>query len=715
MPHEHSLAGCMPTPLARYLKALGILRLVAEQKDGSATGHWQGDRFLLGTCMATDELEHFFLEEYRPTPIIAPWNGGSGFYPRDNKAGVDGLAGSSTSRLGPYREVIAIGQRLVGGREKSPKNEEKHLLLSRLRATLPDSALAWLDAAVLLAGDRTEYPPLLGTGGNDGRLDFTNNFMQRIIEVMSPADGRPTALAAAWLRGSLAGSATAGLLGRAIGQFAPGQAGGPNGTTGFEAGSLLNPWDFILMLEGGLLFAGSATRRLESHGNAAPSFPFTVRATGSGSGGAGPADEAASRAEIWLPLWQQPASLPELRILFAEGRITVGRRPAADGLDVARAVGSLGVDRGIALFQRYGFFRRSGKAYLATPLGRFRVSRRPESSLVDQLDRGGWLDILRRFARRDNAPAVARHLVRRLEDEIFALTGGGGRPVVQNLVILLGRIQRILAAGAAFRETVPPMPLLGPEWVSAADDGSLEFRIACALAGLEEMRAYVLPIGAEQGMDRAAWRKGSVRAVWSSGNPVLSLARILERRLLDASRDPAALSPFAGRPVARLDEVLAFLAGETDDMRLAALFNGLVNIRLPPSLVRRSRGGIVQPPAAFRVLLPLYTATEDLHRAGLLPESAHMVLPGTITRLLMSANRHQAGRAVAMAWRRLAMAGMRLPPGASPEPLNIDYIRLAAALLLPLGVSDLRHICRPFLENVDQSTSHNHQGVSHDA
>jgi hypothetical protein len=35
--------GCAPVPLAHYLKALGILRLVLEQADGAARGIWQGD------------------------------------------------------------------------------------------------------------------------------------------------------------------------------------------------------------------------------------------------------------------------------------------------------------------------------------------------------------------------------------------------------------------------------------------------------------------------------------------------------------------------------------------------------------------------------------------------------------------------------------------------------------------------------------------------
>jgi CRISPR-associated protein Csx17 len=42
----------------------------------------------------------------------------------------------------------------------------------------------------------------------------------------------------------------------AIGQFFPAAAGGDNSSSGFRAKSLLNPWDFILMIEGAVVFAG---------------------------------------------------------------------------------------------------------------------------------------------------------------------------------------------------------------------------------------------------------------------------------------------------------------------------------------------------------------------------------------------------------------------------------------------------------------------------
>ena len=80
MIHIHHLDGCAPTPLAHYLKALGILRLVAEQADPEARGWWDGDRFCLATTLGAKEIESFFLHDYQPTPMFNPWGGRSGYY-----------------------------------------------------------------------------------------------------------------------------------------------------------------------------------------------------------------------------------------------------------------------------------------------------------------------------------------------------------------------------------------------------------------------------------------------------------------------------------------------------------------------------------------------------------------------------------------------------------------------------------------------------------
>lgn len=85
------LPGCSPTPLAHYLNALGVLRLLSGQLPSDAPrplGSWQGETFVLHTTVDRAGLEQFFRQEYQPTPILAPWNGGSGFFEGDNQDGI---------------------------------------------------------------------------------------------------------------------------------------------------------------------------------------------------------------------------------------------------------------------------------------------------------------------------------------------------------------------------------------------------------------------------------------------------------------------------------------------------------------------------------------------------------------------------------------------------------------------------------------------------
>ncbi len=466
MSHEIELKGCAPTPLAHYLKALGILRLVAEQKDPNAKGCWRNEAFVLQSRLDKENLLQFFLEAYRPTPITAPWNGGSGFYFQEGKTkavdpetgkrlktGVRNQATEATRTVGAiidsecdrfavYRDVLIQIRSLLTKHncQEAPKAEAKDLILQIFRNTFPDDFLSWLDAVLLIGTDKTFFPPLLGTGGNDGNLDFTNNFMQRQLQLLDPQTGQATPSSEAWLSNSLFADATPQMhKDAAIGQFFPGNAGGPNATAGFEAKSLINPWDFVLMLEGALLFAANTTRRLQHDKNGSLSYPFTVRMAGSGSGVGNQSDEADSHDEIWLPVWYQATGINELNGLFQEGRATVGRRPAKDGLDFARAVASLGVDRGITEFQRYGFMMRSGKSYLATPISRIATRANPAAELITDLESNRFLDSLRRFARSDKAQARLAALAHQLENRLFDLTRGGDRRVCQDILILVGK------------------------------------------------------------------------------------------------------------------------------------------------------------------------------------------------------------------------------------------------------------------------------------
>lgn len=518
----HRLNGCAPTPLAHYLKALGVLRLVSEQLDPEARGWWEGERFLLASHADEERLLAFLQDEYAPTPLVSPWNKGSGFFYEDD-AGLAPIEKSTAIRLAPAREGIRAARQLLDAikmadvRVRAVKAEVKdktvdraarqHLkdsqeyrhrlaeserefktrkadLMPELRKSWRGPHLDWLNVAMVLDEQSApDFPALLGTGGNDGRLDFTNNFFQRLDDLFDlthpNAPGRPEAREA--LRDALFSVPSRSLIGGiSVGQFAPGATGGANATNAPSADSLLNPWDFILLLEGTLLFTAASTRRLAAHGPSRAAAPFAISAHGAGYASASSNDESA-RGEQWMPLWSQPMSCPELHRLLAEGRVQLGARPATEPLDLARAVARLGVARGIHAFQRYGYIERNGQSNLAVPLGRFVVPTQTVSTLSCLDDLESWLPHLRREARDERAPARLVQAERRLADALLAITQHPEEaPRWQTVLLRLAEIEALQVHGAGSK--AGPIPRLRPDWLQACDDGSAEFRLATTFA-----------------------------------------------------------------------------------------------------------------------------------------------------------------------------------------------------------------------------------------
>jgi CRISPR-associated protein Csx17 len=87
-----------------------------------------------------------------------------------------------------------------------------------------------------------------------------------------------------------------------------------------------NPWDFVLMMEGAILFTSRATRRLDPSAFSQASAPFAVRPHAAGF--ATPGFEKAQRGEQWMSLWKQPATLNDLAAMLGEARVQLDRRPA---------------------------------------------------------------------------------------------------------------------------------------------------------------------------------------------------------------------------------------------------------------------------------------------------------------------------------------------------------------------------------------------------
>ena len=515
------------------------------------------------------------------------------------------------------------------------------------------------------------------------------------------------------------------------------------------------------MLEGATAFAGAASRRHQTVTGFGASFPFTVRTVGAGWGGVEAADEHDARAEFWAPLWMRPARFCEIDSLLGEGRAVLNGRTARDGLDFARATASLGVSRGFHEFERFGFLMRAGKAYLATPIGRRSAAPSSGVQLVSDLDAGGWLDRVRRVGRNDEEPGAARHAIKRLEDALFGLVATAGPSgKVERALVAIGQVVDWLAVSSTGRQAVgTPPPMLSSTWIRRADDGSAEFRIAAALAGLglparedperveleqaadevgsvgessaaqetpgtEEsanvstrarsnvappMAAHVAPLDEKsffyrgRPSTRRAWSDGDAppTVVWGAGPLVPNMIAVLERRLVEAAIRGLEDKPLAGAAVARLADVAAFLSGDFDDARCAALLAGLVWARPTRLRSTHAQAGSSPVPFAYAALKPVFTPDVALQGAGALSGAARMPVPQGLLARLRSGGDSRDGRAtdpaVRTALARARASGLPTPFDAARSGARESVIaggrmgagvpadRLAAALLIPIG------------------------------
>lgn len=743
---ELVLEGCTPVPLASYLKALGAFRLLAEQTDQEVKAFWRGEQFVLLTRLTREEFHQFFLEQYRPTPILSPWNGRAGYLEGDDaddstRRGAVLLRifrESKAERLKPYRTLIDVLDELAPLKEmndvralkKTLEREKKGNLgawtdekqnrlgsaikrevflkeqqLNLLRNALPDEQLAWIDSAVAINSEERAYAPLLGgSGGVEGSMDLGVNFMDNLLLLFASDNetGCSTTDSPEWLEHAFEGTFSRLIAKNTAGSLSPGRVGGPNATSGFSQYLNINPWDFVLMIEGAVAFKPSLVRKLESIDRARLSYPFTVRPSSIGAGAIANRDDEKTRSgssEIWMPLWRKPAKAVEITTLLREGNVRLGAKAPKDGLDMARCVAKLGIDRGIDSFQRYLFLKRSGDNDLAIPLSRIDVSRTKvqNADLIADLDRGYFLQRLRAEAHEKDAPAGLRRAVSQLENALFALTRpGGGRQVIQRALILLGEVTQALSNSrkAQGPKAVPMLPRLSASWVLQSDDGSAEFRIALALASLLNLPAYLAPVERDKG--NWQWALDSRLFVWGKGDLTRNLSRVIERRVIEAQRQQnVGLAPFDShtrRLGARLSDIQTFLSDPAGDRRIAALLHGLTWVDLPdemPSSFAEDAEGCGSVPISYVVLKPFFSPPDLVKYLGGLPEDACLTLPSELPRLLIAGH---VQKCQSMAWQRARIVGLGWPQGDAPKTMALNGQRLLAALAVPIQSTALARL-----------------------
>lgn len=759
--HDIELKGCTPEPLMAYLKALGILRLVSEQKDTDARGWWRNDVFWLQSPKlfggaATEEakrnaLTKFFLEEYKPTPIVVPWSGGDflgvNWQPKRAKRpktptssqAIEAILCTKASRLESYRLALSACKTSLdkcGIDTKERMGREKWSFIQALRSSCEEpQVLEWIDAAAIIGVEK--FASLLGSGGgSDGNTHFSDNFMQNLWDVLPDFDdqrqGRKNQMAPSVLKTSqrqlndslFAIRSNNRVFKRTSSLYDSGAVGGPNATQGMERESLSNPWDVILALEGTVAFAGAAVKRLTANPMAAAAFPFQVSVSVTIRERL--ADKEQSGSEAWLPLWTRPTRADEVLLFLQEGRAECGARSARSGIDMARAIASLGIDRGVKAFRRYAIVkgRVGGDNYnTAALLGRFEVIERSGVDLLREIDR--WLSDFRwkcaRGRDKEEAPKRILSTLTGIDSAIFEFCNYGGPRLFQEIVIALGRAERELAVtqGQFKRKSVNPILQLSSEWMPAVDDRSPEFAIARALASVHDPEAKIGPLRGNlepvNWKKRCrAWAEKNRAIVWNAGDLATNLANVLQRRMMDGRRAGCERLPLASRFAVPLDTVVAFLAGELDDQRIADLIWGLVLINdLGNRNTARHETTDLPLPRVYALLKLLFLSRPliadrvngalkwRLARDG---EKGVAIRPEPRILPLLLAGR--VGEACRIAAQRLRVSGLPPMPGGRSTGMMRDNDwsecaindrraqRLAAALLIPIDSHSVNYLVR---------------------
>ena len=468
-------------PLSSYLKALGLLKVVNEQLDSGATGHWQNGRFALNCNASTAELVSFLAGSYRPSPAITPWNKDAGFFSGAVPKKVQQLKGERFEEL---HRVAQAAARLLPPFINKGKVEDKAQLLQALATIDSDSFAAWLRVNAVLLTDskgklQARYPVLLGgSAGAFGRADLGSLF----------TDALQLAAEDHFLAALTGGSSAAVLDAKAsLAVFDPSGRGdaqqGYRVATSDVGKTSANPADLILAVEGLSFFEGYASTigQDDSGSGGQRQALFTLAVTHNSAGHASATwleNDGALTEELWCPLWDEPVCFEELRGALDRVSALPLPRQLRTGTDFALFASTLGRDQGLSGFARYTFPPRVGQGMrIPSLLETFVLADQPDrtDALAPVVD-FAWR--LRMKAKDPSTPTSLRVCSERVVAEVERLSGGGGSYTgLLRALVALKRQQTISTTAWALR-----YPELSSVWLDLLQvelDGP-EWRIALA-------------------------------------------------------------------------------------------------------------------------------------------------------------------------------------------------------------------------------------------
>lgn len=538
------LAGLHLDSLGLGLAALGLLSLCSRRWP-SVRGGWRGSVFYLAAGPTTeDELLAFI----RGIGERGEWSTYQKGWDKHQKADTKAKSGLNTALW----------------RSHEADEESLPLLQSHIAPA-----------------SRLSFNPLFGTGGNAGKRDFSTGWAKATASIQKPPRGwnreKLNADLAAFLRGEpglcLADFNSGCWFGAANKAF-------NSGTSRPFRDGQLSPWAMALACEAFGLFQGSPSRRLGSARWGTAAFPFVT--TGTAPTAAGEAGK--NLGELWLPVWEQPMSLPEVIALFQRGRAEVNGKGATTPPAFAAAILQRGVDAGIREFRRFLLLRTTSENTFESRLASvIPVAGKAEAFTAVALTRMlGFRDSLP-ADRKNGKRWIYNGLRGPIDWALVALaeqnTPENARAAVDGMISALRKADR--NRGHRGHKPSIQFQLLPGAWAAKlltddSGDARAEVRIGLALATLwagrktgRAKKASTAPLlsywlGVQQrGSYRSIPEAVPFRRVWGAGTLTANLVAVLHRRLIE--EEPSSEPPFGSWYRVGFGDIEAWLSGSLDD------------------------------------------------------------------------------------------------------------------------------------------------------
>jgi CRISPR-associated protein Csx17 len=686
-----AVPGLPPHSLGNYLASLGLLRVLARSCWPHVRAAWRDGVFhIVGGPASLDEI----LTALGDTADRNDWSA--------------------------YTRGWAEEQRR-GTKSKSPAP------LARWQSSADEDDLE-LFAAHVVPAAAVNFNPMLGSGGNAGRREFSKGWKEATTALALSKKKRRDVPDAAGrrqeLKALLAGGAISWLMELNAASWFSDSIERANSGQRPSAKGIASPWAMALACEGLVFFAGGASRRLGVRSRAVGAFPFVVQAAAPTASG----EAGRDLGEVWAPIWGRPMMVAEVAALFSRGRAEVGGRGALTPSAFAVAIRRRGVDAGITEFRRFALGRTtSANTFEPRFEGVVAVPDRPVSSgpavassaAAVALER--LLGLIESLPRDRKKGTRWRYLGLRgpVEAAMLRATAAPDDPdaacsLLDAAVTALDRVD----TGKQFRSRNVTWQALPGTWLGELIQHGLDLEGRLALALVSSFPAVrpfaVYRFGAELRQVRPTFlfhhpETAPARWIWRPGPLTQALASVIQRCVLDWERDQKEgnFKPSPLRIAATLHDLDLWLAGCLDEGSLArwlsrfALFDWR---ELAPDVRHLSRSP--QPastPSAdlclygiFHPLLDLRPVRSGQKRDDLMPPDGGARTPASARRIASLLRAGDVAAALEVARSRYAMA--RAPLAASDVPWDVtDPERLLASLLFPVSHCDRTRLVERWL------------------